>query len=78
MDHDGCIGCVYENELENSKKCKGCRCTFLSKYSPKGKEHVGCQGCDYEHTDRNNSNCKACMHNAPDKYKPRNQNESEE
>lgn len=69
MVHDGCIGCKYEAKKEDSKKCKGCRCTFLSKYSPKGKEHVGCEGCDYEHTNRKHKECKKCMHSAPDKYK---------
>lgn len=81
MGHDGCIGCVYESEPENSKKCAGCRCTFLDKYTPKTIGHNGCVGCDYEHKGRNNKNCKACKHNAIDKYKPKRmkeQNESQE
>ena len=73
MEHDGCIGCKYEAESEDSKNCKGCRCTFLDKYSPRTIGHDGCVGCDYENQGRNNKNCKACKHNAIDKYVPREQ-----
>lgn len=69
MIHDGCTGCNWEDESMDSKKCKGCRGTFLSKYTPKGKNHIGCEGCDYEH--QKNAICKSCLHNAKDKYEPR-------
>ena len=69
MIHDGCVGCENEDAKENSKRCAGCKNTFLDKYTPKGKEHIGCKGCDNEHKERSNKVCKICQHNAPDKYK---------
>jgi hypothetical protein len=34
MEHDGCVGCKYENEDANSKHCLGCKQNATDKYTP--------------------------------------------
>lgn len=34
MEHDGCVGCKYENEDFNSKHCLGCTQNAIDKYKP--------------------------------------------
>lgn len=34
MEHDGCVGCKYENEDANSKHCLGCKQNAIDKYAP--------------------------------------------
>ena len=34
MEHDGCVGCKYENEEPNSKYCLGCTQNAIDKYTP--------------------------------------------
>lgn len=32
MEHDGCVGCKYEKESEDSKYCLGCKQNAVDKY----------------------------------------------
>ena len=34
MEHDGCVGCKYENEIPDSKYCMGCKQNAIDKYTP--------------------------------------------
>lgn len=34
MEHDGCVGCKYENESPDSKYCFGCTQNAIDKYTP--------------------------------------------
>lgn len=34
MEHDGCVGCKYENESPDSKYCLGCKQNAIDKYTP--------------------------------------------
>lgn len=34
MEHDGCVGCKYENESPDSKYCMGCKQNAIDKYTP--------------------------------------------
>lgn len=34
MEHDGCVGCKYENESVESKYCLGCKQNAIDKYTP--------------------------------------------
>ena len=34
MEHDGCVGCKYELEPEDSKYCLGCKQNAVDKYAP--------------------------------------------
>lgn len=34
MEHDGCVGCKYENENPDSKYCMGCKQNAIDKYAP--------------------------------------------
>lgn len=38
MEHDGCVGCDYENQGRNNKNCKACKHNAIDKYVPREQE----------------------------------------
>ena len=46
MEHDGCVGCKYENEDANSKHCLGCKQNAIDKYAPKTNFDMCCESIE--------------------------------